>query len=63
MANSTAVDEIMEEFGVSETEAQAIAEAEDLGLILDADGTILDVDPDEPIDLVPATDDEMARWN
>lgn len=60
---TSAVDELMEEFGLSEEEAAAMAAMEELGIVFDEDGTITDVDPNAPIDLVPNTEQTAAGWN
>lgn len=58
-----AVQELMEEFGFSREEAEEAAALEEVGFVFDEDGALLDVDPDAPIDLEPATEQAAAGWN
>jgi hypothetical protein len=59
-----AVQELIEEFGFSPEEAEAVARLEEVGFVFDQDGAILpDIDPDEPIGLEPATEQAAAGWN
>lgn len=60
---TSAVDEIMETFGVSQEEAETMAEMEALGVVFGEDGAITEVDPDAPIELVPNTEQTAAGWN
>ena len=61
--DSQAVEELMQEFGLSQEDAETMAATEELGVVFDETGTIIDVDPDEPIDLVPSTEQTAAGWN
>lgn len=63
MFTTSAVDEIMETFGVSQEEAETKAGMEALGVVFGEDGTITEVDPDVPIELVPNTEQTAAGWN
>lgn len=59
-----AVQELIEEFGLSPEEAETMAAMEELGVVFDQAGSILpDIDPDEPIGLEPATEQAAAGWN
>lgn len=64
MGTSDAVQELMEEFWLTEQQAIEIAELEEMGFVCDETGAILpDVDPDQPIDLAPPTGQGEVRWN
>lgn len=64
-SHDQAVQEVMETFGVTETEAEEIVELEEAGFVVDADGAITDIDPDAPIGLTPYLDDDHGNviWN
>lgn len=67
MGNShdQAVSELMEEFGMTQEEAEQAADLEEVGFVMDENGAILpDVDPDAPIDISPFIEpDESVKWN
>lgn len=64
-SHDQAVEELMEEFGMTREEAEETADLEEVGFVMDEDGAILpDVDPDAPIDISPFIETEdTAKWN
>lgn len=64
-SHDQAVQELMDEFGMTQAEAEQAAALEEVGFVMNEDGVILpDVDPDAPIDLTPFIEpDESVQWN
>lgn len=63
-----AVEEVMEEFGMTREQAEAVVDLEEVGFVMDESGAILpEVNPDEPItlplELYPHDDQEYVQWN
>lgn len=64
-SHDQAVQELMDEFGMTQAETEQAADLEEVGFVMNEDGVILpDVDPDAPIDLTPFIEpDESVKWN
>lgn len=69
MTTTTDRIEELEQFAADEgielpMSAEEIAELEELGFVVDlADGTITEIDPDQPIELQPNTPERAGDWN
>ena len=67
-SHDQAVEEVMETFGMTQEEAEEVVNLEEVGIVMDENGTILpELDPDEPItlplELYPHSDQEYVQWN
>ncbi|TXH48160.1 MAG: hypothetical protein E6Q97_25490 [Desulfurellales bacterium] len=63
-SHDQAVQELMDEFGMTQAEAEQAADLEEVGFVMNEDGVILpDVDPDAPIDMSPFQGEDTVKWN